>query len=105
MLGHAPPVIDGADVLAAPGPVLVQLCAALGIAYTDAMLRWPAGRRASDGVWAPAWYDAVERSTGFSAPAAPADHALGDELQRIADAARPHYEALARHRIVVSRSR
>lgn len=99
-LGHAPPVIDAADVLAAPGPVLARLCAALGIAYTDAMLRWPPGRRASDGVWAPAWYDAVERSTGFSAPAAPADHALSDDLRRIADAARPHYDALAQHRIV-----
>ena len=29
------------------------------------MLSWPAGKRATDGVWAPAWYDQVERSTGF----------------------------------------
>jgi len=63
------------------------------------MLCWPPGRRASDGVWAPAWYDAVERSTGF-APAERRDYPpLPAELARIADAARPHYEALAAHRI------
>ncbi|MGH8482076.1 MAG: HAD family hydrolase, partial [Nevskiaceae bacterium] len=68
-LGVAPPVVDAADVLADPAGVLARLCAALGIEYTEAMLSWPAGRRATDGVWAPAWYGAVERSTGFEAPA------------------------------------
>ena len=28
-------------------------------------LDWPAGPRASDGVWAPYWYEAVWKSTGF----------------------------------------
>jgi hypothetical protein len=98
-LGRSPPVVEGADILAAPGRVLSALCAALGIVYDEAMLRWPAGRRDSDGVWAPAWYDAVERSTGFEPPTARAPVALRDELQRIAEAARPHYEALARHRL------
>ena len=64
------------------------------------MLSWPAGRRATDGVWAPAWYNAVEQSTGFGPPPAPDALALPDELRRIADAARPHYEALAAHRLV-----
>jgi hypothetical protein len=97
-LGAAPPVVEAADVLANPAGVLARLCAALGIDYTDAMLRWPAGRRATDGVWAPAWYAAVERSTGFEA--APHDEvALTPELQRIADQARPHYEAMSAHRL------
>jgi hypothetical protein len=98
-LGAAPPVVEGNDVLARPGPMLQQLCAALGIAYTDAMLSWPAGKRATDGVWAPAWYAAVERSTGFGAPPAAEREPLTDELQRVADDARPHYEALAAHRL------
>jgi hypothetical protein len=98
-LGRAPPTVEGADVLADPARVLATLCAALGLAYTDAMLHWPAGRRASDGVWAPACYDAVERSTGFERPASREVAKLGDALQRIADAARPHYEALARHKL------
>jgi hypothetical protein len=98
-LGHAPPVVRGADVLADPPGVLGAVCAALGIAFDPAMLSWPAGRRESDGVWAPAWYEAVERSTGFAAPARAEDRPLTDDLRRIADAARPHYEALARYRI------
>ena len=98
-LGRAPPVVEGADVLAEPGRVLARLCAALGIAYDEAMLRWPAGRRESDGVWAPAWYDAVERSTCFDRPAPREPVALGGELRRIAEAARPHYEALARYKL------
>jgi Sulfotransferase domain len=98
-LGSAPPVVEGADVLANPERTLAKLCAGLGIGYTAAMLTWPAGRRATDGVWAPAWYNAVEQSTGFGPPPAPAAAPLPDELQRIADTARPHYDALAAHRL------
>jgi hypothetical protein len=98
-LGKAPPVVRGADVLADPEGVLTRLCQALGIHFDAAMLHWPAGRRDSDGVWAPAWYEAVERSTGFEAPPDRPPPALTDELQRIADAARPHYEALAAYRL------
>ena len=94
-LGQAPPVVEGKDVLADPRGALVRLCAALEIPFDDAMLAWPAGRRDTDGVWAPAWYDAVERSTGFGPPPAEVIPALSDGLRRIADAARPHYERLA----------
>jgi hypothetical protein len=94
-LGAAPPVVEGVDVLADPARVLARLCAALGIEYTDAMLSWPPGRRATDGVWAPAWYDGVEQSTGFEAPPAQTESSLPDELRHIADRARPHYEAMA----------
>lgn len=103
-LGRAPPVLRGADVLADPRGMLTALCAALTIPFRDEMLAWPAGRRSSDGVWAPAWYDAVERSTGFAAPAERASAPLPGALQRIADAARPHYEALAARRLMVSSS-
>jgi len=96
-LGRAPPVVRGADVLADPRGMLSALCAALGIPFDEAMLSWPAGRRASDGVWAPAWYDAVERSTGFEPPREKAPPVLSDALRRIADQARPHYEALLKH--------
>jgi Sulfotransferase domain len=98
-LGAAPPVVEGADVLADPPQTLARLCQALGIDYTTAMLSWPPGRRATDGVWAPAWYNAVEQSTGFGAPPAPSSVELPDDLRRIADEARPHYEALAVHRL------
>ena len=102
-LGRAPPVIDGADVLAAPAATLRKLCAGLDISYIDSMLCWPAGRRDTDGVWAPAWYAAVELSTGFTAPDAQLRIELPEDLQRIADEAWTHYEALARHKLTGER--
>lgn len=99
-LGRAPPVVEGANVLADPAEMLRKLCGSLDIPYTDEMLRWPEGRRDSDGVWAPAWYEAVERSTGFEAPArATPTPPLPDDLRKIADQARPHYEALAKYKL------
>lgn len=98
-LGHAPPVVEGVDVLRDPAGTLSKLCAALGISWTTNMLSWPAGRRATDGVWAPAWYDAVERSTGFGPPPLENPVTLPDHLQQIADEARPHYEALVKWKI------
>ena len=99
-IGAAPPVIDSADVLADPRATLIKLCVSLGIKFSDRMLNWPAGKRESDGVWAPAWYDTVERSTEFGPPRAPAEiKNEGDNLRRIADAARPHYERLAAFRL------
>jgi hypothetical protein len=64
------------------------------------MLAWPTGPRASDGVWAPWWYAAVERSTGFEAPREKPVRLDGD-LARVADACLPVYESLRRHRIDV----
>jgi len=102
-LGRAPPVVDSYDVLKDPRGVLSALCTAVGIPFSERMLSWPAGRRASDGVWAPAWYAAVERSTGFSSPRERArSEDLRDELRRVADAARPAYERLARFRLAPS---
>jgi hypothetical protein len=97
-LGHAPPVIDANDVLAAPESVLSKLCAALGIPWDPAMLCWERGRRPSDGPWAPHWYAAVEASTGFGPPeTGPVE--LDDEARRVAERCRPYYEKLAKHRI------
>ncbi len=99
-LGAAPPVIDADDILADPRGALAALCGALDVPFSDAMLSWPAGRRPTDGAWAPVWYEAVERSTGFARPQ-PREPApeLDDRLKAIAEAARPHYETLARYRL------
>jgi len=97
-LGRAPPVVDADDVLENPRRVLEALCRACGIAFDAAMLSWPKGPKPFDGVWAPHWYNAVWQSTGFARPdSRPVE--LPPHLARIAAAARPLYERLARHRI------
>jgi hypothetical protein len=103
-LGHAPPVIEAEDVLAAPRETLSALCAALDIPFTDTMLHWPAGSRPTDGVWAPVWYESVQRSTGFAAPSNATPKPLRAEFMAIADAARPHYERLAGHKLRIGRT-
>jgi len=70
--GAPPPIFDSAEILADPASALRRMCEALGVAYTDRMLSWPPGRRATDGVWAAHWYANVERSTGFE-PLRPSD--------------------------------
>ena len=92
-------VIESADVLENPARTLKALCGALQIPFTDAMLSWPAGRRDTDGVWAPAWYAAVEQSTGFGPATGATAKDLPPHLQVIADQARAHYEVLASHRL------
>lgn len=97
-LGHAPPVIEANDVLADPQGVLSRLCAALGISWDPSMLSWAPGRRATDGVWAAHWYNAVENSTGFGEPDAEPVGPSADD-HRLADRMRPFYDRLAAHRI------
>jgi hypothetical protein len=99
-LGHTPPVLEGQDVLADPAGMLSALCIACDVPFDPAMLDWEPGPRATDGVWAPAWYDAVERSTGFAAPKPePTFDDLPDGLKRLAEKARPLYETLAAHKL------
>ena len=95
-LGHAPPVVDAADVLRDPAGTLAALCGALGIAWDDAMLAWPAGPHPADGAWAPHWYGGVWQSTGFEAREA-APPVLTPELAAVAQACRADYDALAEH--------
>ena len=94
--GHAPPVVDADAVLRDPAGMLGALCAAIGVPFDPRMLSWPAGPRASDGVWAGHWYAGVIASTGFAAP--PADTPdLPARLRPLARACDAHYAALRGH--------
>jgi hypothetical protein len=96
------PVIDSADVLAAPEKALRALCAALGVPFTSVMLSWSAGPRDSDGVWAPYWYDSVRRSTGFvPVTPSPEPRALPLELEPLAARCQPYYERLRKHKLQI----
>lgn len=97
-LGRPPLVIDSADIRRAPEAALTSLCAALGLGFEPAMLRWPVGGRPEDGAWAPHWYGAVHRSTGFDAPEGPLPE-LAPVYARLAEAALPHYRHLYKHRL------
>jgi len=70
------------------------------VAFLPAMLSWPAGPRASDGVWAPYWYDAVLRSTGFE-PYRPRQVELTPEGEAVVAALRPAYDELHAARLVL----
>ncbi|QXQ05144.1 sulfotransferase [Sphingosinicellaceae bacterium] len=97
-LGHAPPVVDAADILGDPAGVLAKLCAALGIGWDPAMLAWEPGRRATDGVWASHWYGAVEASTGFGQPDRSKVVVPAEALPVVAECL-PHYEYLSGFRL------
>lgn len=94
--GRLPLVVDSAAIRTDPAAALSRLCDAMGICFTGNMLRWPAGPKPFDGAWAPHWYAAVHRSTGFEPPEGPLP-ALPDALAALAGAALPDYEALRAH--------
>jgi len=96
--GNIPPVVDSKDVLLQPRRMLGLLCEALGVEFTEAMLSWPPGRRATDGVWAKYWYDAVERTTTF-APYSPKTEVAPPELRELCDECVKLYEYLHQHRL------
>jgi hypothetical protein len=92
------PVIDAADFLRDPENHLRWLCDYIGVDFTDRMLHWPAGPRASDGVWAPYWYDAVLASTGFE-PYRPRMVELSGQALEVAERARADYDRLHASRL------
>ena len=95
-LAHIPPVIDAADLLEDPRALLSALCNRLGIDFQPSMLRWPPGRRATDGIWAKYWYEQVERSTGF-VRSAPSRGELPAALLAVERTVRPMYDYLRAH--------
>jgi hypothetical protein len=98
--GATPPVIDADAFLKRPEAHLRALCDALGIPFTPRMLTWPAGPRDSDGVWAPYWYDAVLKSSGFE-PWRERERPVSSGHRALIDQCMPHYEALFARRLSV----
>ena len=63
--GKPPLVVESDTLNQNPEGVLRAMCAHAGVAFSDAMLSWPAGPKPCDGVWAPYWYANVWESTGL----------------------------------------
>jgi hypothetical protein len=97
--GRVPPVVDAADLLAAPEAMLRALCAALDVPFSPRMLSWPAGPRTTDGIWARHWYERVERSTSFERVEAADAPRLDGRLAELEARCRPLYEKLRAHRL------
>jgi hypothetical protein len=91
--GEPPPVIDAGDFLRVPQRYLRALCDHVGVTFTDRMLSWPPGPRPTDGPWAPYWYEAVWRSTGFERPRPRAVHLDGPAAE-VAEECLPLYRRL-----------
>jgi hypothetical protein len=98
LLGHAPIVIDSADIRANPEAMLRALCQAINLPFDHAMLSWPKGGHPQDGPWAPHWYPAVWNSTGFAGSEGPLPEIEGD-LQAVLAEAMPYYTRLETDKI------
>ena len=96
--GGRPVVIDSHDIRDDPEGMLRRLCDAIGLEFDPAMLRWPAGGHADDGVWAPVWYGAVWKSTGFAGAEGPLPE-VPAHLEPVLEAALPFYERLRAEKI------
>jgi hypothetical protein len=96
--GRVPPVVDARDVLEDPAHLLRLLCKALDVEFTEAMLSWPPGPRATDGVWAKHWYDAVLKTTSFQ-PYRPRNESVPSHLAGLLEQAEDIYRQLYEHRL------
>ena len=88
-----PLVIDSRELLENPERMLRALCLELEIDFDPCMIKWEAGRHPSYGVWAPSWYPAVEKSTGFQ-PWRPRQEDFPAELEPLLAECMPLYEEM-----------
>ena len=91
--GLEPLVLDAKQLLLDPPGVLRSACDRLGIPFHESMLRWPAGPKPEDGVWAKHWYANVHASTGFS-PYKPGTDVFPARLRPLLEESVPLYERL-----------
>lgn len=96
--GNLPIVLDARELLLNPADILRRVCERLGIPFYEAMLRWPAGPKPEDGVWARHWYRSVHASTGFG-EYRPKPEPFPEELKPLLHECLPLYEELRRHAI------
>ena len=91
--GEEPIVVDTKLLLQDPRAVLTELCSRLDVPFDEAMLTWPPGPKAQDGVWAKHWYDGVHKSSGW-ATYVPKDVELLPAVLPVLDEILPMYERL-----------
>ena len=88
-----PIVLDAGNLLKGPRAVLQRLCDRIGIPFEESMMKWPAGPKPYDGLWAPHWYSNVHRSKGFE-PQSSSSRPLPAHLEDLYQQAKALYEKL-----------
>ncbi len=96
--GKEPVVIDSKQLLKNPERMLLSLCEKLDIPFYKQMLKWEAGPRREDGIWAKYWYHRVHESTGFE-PYTEKTGAFPDDLRKLYESCQPIYEELLTYTI------
>jgi hypothetical protein len=96
--GRTPPIVDSRDILENPRGMLMRLCEAVGLPFTERMLSWPPGFRATDGIWAKHWYAKVETTTTF-ASYRPKSDSVPAELQGVLEECNGLYARLYEQRL------
>lgn len=91
-------LVDSNELLKNPKKVLTLVCESLDIPYDDAMLKWSAGPRVEDGVWAKHWYQNVHQSTGWEKQRKK-DRILPEHLISLCEEANEYYEKMFEHSI------
>lgn len=90
--GQSPAIIDSRELLQDPAGVIAAFCQQIDIEFLPAMLNWPRGPIAEDGIWARHWYHAVHQSTGFANYVA--KEKFPDGLLPLLDECQPYYDKL-----------
>jgi hypothetical protein len=96
--GKNPPVLDAKEIQENPRRMLGLLCDALGVHFSEAMLSWAPGLRATDGIWARHWYHEVESSTSFR-PYRPKPDKVPERLAKVYETCLGSYERLHAQRL------
>jgi hypothetical protein len=96
--GMTPPVLDAREIQENPRRMLGLLCDALRVQFSEAMLSWPPGLRATDGTWARHWYKEVGSSTSFR-PYRPKSDKVPERLAEVYAKSLEFYERLHEQRL------
>ncbi len=96
--GVTPLVIDSHRFLENPKSHQEKICQQLDIPFYEEMLQWPKGKRDSDGVWAPYWYETVEKSTCFQ-PFTKKTISLKKHQAAVVEECKDYYQQLIKYAI------
>jgi hypothetical protein len=89
-------VIDSNELLKNSEKLLHAICIEIGIEFQPSMLKWKAGPKQEDGVWAKYWYENVHRSAGFE-PIKEKETQMSSHLEKIYIESKPYYDFLYHH--------